>query len=66
MSLGSTQPLTELSTSNFPGGKGQTSRKTGNLTAVCLENVRPSKSQIPTGLQGILEGQLFFVNVVQW
>jgi hypothetical protein len=37
MALGSTQPLTEMSISNFPGegGKGQPARKAENLTAIC-------------------------------
>jgi hypothetical protein len=35
MALGSTQPLTEISTRNLPGGKEQPARKTDNLTAIC-------------------------------
>jgi hypothetical protein len=35
MALGSTQPLTELSTRNIPGGKGRPARKADNLTAMC-------------------------------
>jgi hypothetical protein len=35
MALGSTQPLTEMSTRNLPGGKGRPARKTDNLTAIC-------------------------------
>jgi hypothetical protein len=35
MALGSTQPLTEMSTRNLPGGKGQPAREAGNLTAIC-------------------------------
>jgi hypothetical protein len=35
MALGSTQPLTEMSTRNLPGGKGWPVRKTDNLTAIC-------------------------------
>jgi hypothetical protein len=35
MVLGSTQPLTEMSTRNLPGGKGWPVRKDDNLTAVC-------------------------------
>jgi hypothetical protein len=34
MALGSTQPLTEMSTRNLPGGKGRPARKADNLTAV--------------------------------
>jgi hypothetical protein len=32
--LGSTQPLTEMSTRNLPGGKGQPARGADNLTAI--------------------------------
>jgi hypothetical protein len=35
MALGSTQPPTELSTRNLPGGKEQPARKADNLTAIC-------------------------------
>jgi hypothetical protein len=35
MALGSTQPLTEMSTRNLPGGKGRPARKVDNLTAIC-------------------------------
>jgi hypothetical protein len=35
MSLGSTQPLTEMSTMNLPGSKGRPARKVDNLTAIC-------------------------------
>jgi hypothetical protein len=35
MALGSTQPLTEMSTRNLPGGKGQPVCKAVNLTAIC-------------------------------
>jgi hypothetical protein len=33
--LGSTQPLTEMSTRNLHGGKGRVARKDDNLTAIC-------------------------------
>jgi hypothetical protein len=33
--LRSTQPLTEMSTRNHPGGKGRPARKLDNLTAIC-------------------------------
>jgi hypothetical protein len=32
---GSTQPLTEMSTRNLPGGKGRPAREADNLTAIC-------------------------------
>jgi hypothetical protein len=35
LALGSTQPLTEMSTSNLSGGKGRPARRPDNLTAVC-------------------------------
>jgi hypothetical protein len=35
MALRSTQPLTEMSTKNLPGGKGLPTRKADNLTAIC-------------------------------
>jgi hypothetical protein len=60
--LGSTQPLTEMSTRNLLGGKGRPARKADNFTAICelgvdcLENVGPSTSYNPMGLHGLLEG----------
>jgi hypothetical protein len=35
MALGSTQPLTEMSTRNLSGGKGGAARKADILTAIC-------------------------------
>jgi hypothetical protein len=35
MALGSTQPLAEMSTRNFPGGKKRAARKADNLAAIC-------------------------------
>jgi hypothetical protein len=35
MALGSTQPLTEMSTRNLPGSKGRPARRADNLTAFC-------------------------------
>jgi hypothetical protein len=35
MALWSTQPLTEMSTRNLPGGKVMPARKADNLTAIC-------------------------------
>jgi hypothetical protein len=34
MALGSTQPLTEMSTRNLPGGKGRPVRGADNLTTI--------------------------------
>jgi hypothetical protein len=39
MALGSTQPPTEMSTRNIPGGKGWPARKADNLTAICEQTV---------------------------
>jgi hypothetical protein len=39
MALGSTQPLTERSTRNLPGGKERPARMTDNLAAICEPNV---------------------------
>jgi hypothetical protein len=35
MALGSTQPLTEMSNRNLPGGKGRPAREADSLTAMC-------------------------------
>jgi hypothetical protein len=35
MALRSTQPLTEMSTRNLPGGKGRPARRADNRTAIC-------------------------------
>jgi hypothetical protein len=35
MTLGSTQPLTEMRTRNLHGGKGRPARKADNLTSIC-------------------------------
>jgi hypothetical protein len=35
MSLGSTQPLTKMSTKNLPGRKGWPAHKADNLTVIC-------------------------------
>jgi hypothetical protein len=35
MALGSTQPLTEMSTTNLRGGNGRPAHKANNLTAIC-------------------------------
>jgi hypothetical protein len=39
MTLRSTQPLPEMSTSNFPEGKGRMERKADNFTAKCEQIV---------------------------
>jgi hypothetical protein len=35
MVMGSTQPVTEMSTSDVAGGKGRPTHKADNLTAIC-------------------------------
>jgi hypothetical protein len=35
IALGLTQPLTEMSTRNFPGDKGRPAREADNVTAIC-------------------------------
>jgi hypothetical protein len=35
MARGSTQPLTEMSTTNVPGDEGRPAHKADNLTAIC-------------------------------
>jgi hypothetical protein len=39
MALGSTQPLTELRTTNYPGGKKRLARSADYLAAICELNV---------------------------
>jgi hypothetical protein len=39
MALGSTRPLTEMSTRKIPGGKKRPARRADNLAAICEPNV---------------------------
>jgi hypothetical protein len=39
MTLGSTQPVTEMSTRNLPGGKERPACKADNLTVICEQTV---------------------------
>jgi hypothetical protein len=39
VALGSTQPLTEMSTWNLPGGKKRPARRSDNIAAICEPNV---------------------------
>jgi hypothetical protein len=55
VTLGSSQPLTEMSTRNLPRGTGWPARMTDNLTAI-RENVAASTSHNPMGLHGMLQG----------
>jgi hypothetical protein len=65
MALGSTQPLTEMSTRNIPGGEGRPVRKADNLTAICepivYKNVGASISHNHMGLRGLLKGYLYLI-----
>jgi hypothetical protein len=58
MTLGSTQPLTEMSIKNLPGGKGRLARKADTLplsvSRLSRENVGASTSHNPMGLHGQL------------
>jgi hypothetical protein len=62
--LGSTQPLTEMSTRNLPGGKS--GRHVGLTTFPpsmirLAENVEASTSRIPKGLHGLLQGLYLYL-----
>jgi hypothetical protein len=63
MILGSTPPLTEMSTKDLPGGKGRPAREADDLTAICeadcLDNVGASTSHNPMGLHCLLQEQLY-------
>jgi hypothetical protein len=63
MNLGSTQPLTEMSTRNLPENKGRPARKADNLTAICeptvWKNVGASTSHKLMGLHDLLQGYLY-------
>jgi hypothetical protein len=62
--LGSTQPLTEMSTRKLPGGKGRPARKVTTLlpsvSRLSRENVGASTSDNPMGLHSLLQGQLLY------
>jgi hypothetical protein len=44
MALASTQPLTEMSTGNVPGGKKRPERRADNLAAIYDPNIRKCES----------------------
>jgi hypothetical protein len=55
MALGSTQPLTEMSTMNIPGSEGRPAHKADNLTAICEPIVYKNVGASTSGpLQGYL------------
>jgi hypothetical protein len=60
LALGSTQPLTEMSTRNLLGGKGRPARKADNLTAIYEPIVKEmweaSTSHNRMGFHGLLQG----------
>jgi hypothetical protein len=68
MALGPTQPLTEMSTRNLPGGKGRPARTADNLTAICepiaYKNVGASTSHNPMGLHGLLHDSFILASSV--
>jgi hypothetical protein len=63
MALKSTQTLTEMSTRNLPGGKGQPARKADKLNIIYEQTVWKMWEPRPLtpfmGLQGLLKGQLY-------
>jgi hypothetical protein len=59
MALGSTHPLTEMSTRELSQRNGRLERiaeLTANLRADCLESVGASTSHNPVVLHGLLQG----------
>jgi hypothetical protein len=67
MTMGSTQPLTEMSTRNLPRVWNATGtygwQPYRHLCADCLENMEASTSHKPIGLHGLLQGfTLLFIN----
>jgi hypothetical protein len=59
MALGSTHPLTDMSTRNIPGGKGRPVHKAENLTAICEPIVYKMWEPNPMGLHSPLQGYLY-------
>jgi hypothetical protein len=65
MALGFTQPLTEMSTRNLPGGKARSANKAHNHSIICEPTVQTmwegsSASHNTIGLHGLSRGQLYF------
>jgi hypothetical protein len=55
VALGSTQPLTKMSTRNLPGGKKWTACRADNLAAICEPN-----SPKPQGFHGLYRDKFTF------
>jgi hypothetical protein len=70
MTLGLTQPLSEMSTMNLPGGKGRPACKANNLAAICepivWKNVGASTSKNPYGPPGPVAGISFLIYVYEF
>jgi hypothetical protein len=69
MALGSTQPLTEMSTRNLPGGRIRPSHRADNLAAICEPNVWKCESfnlSQPKGPPRPVQGKLYlFIMALQ-
>jgi hypothetical protein len=67
MALGSTKPLTEMSTRYLPEGKGRQARK-ADLTVIfepiALKNVGASTFHNSMGLHDLLQGQLYLTFII--
>jgi hypothetical protein len=59
MALGLTQPLTEMSTRNLPGGKEQPACRADNLAAICEPNVWASTSRNPKDHHGLYRDNFY-------
>jgi hypothetical protein len=68
--LGSTQPQTDMSTRNLPGGKGRPACESGNLNrhlcASCQENVGSSTSHNPRGFHGLPYLCMVYTTSIDW
>jgi hypothetical protein len=64
MALGSTRPLTEMSTRNLPRGKERPVGEADNLSAICEPTVKKMwqlRRPNPLGLHGLLQRQLYLI-----